>query len=298
MMSLAELIPPALHSASRILLIVAVTFGAHLAVVGVRWLSRRLLRSAPASQAKLQTLTGFGASVLVFVLYFLALGFVLRELGISLTAYLASASIIGLAVSFGSQGLVQDVIMGLTVVFSDLLDVGDIVEMGGQVGIVESVGIRFTVIVSFTGAQIYVPNRTIANVINYPRGYVRAFLDVRLPDDPRQAEAAQAKVKELTQAAYEQFPGILLLPPSIEAREETSAGYAYLRVKFRIWPGQGALVETTVKQSLVQALRELDSAYADWMVAVHYRAEPRSKDPERRLPRPAVLRRRTDDHRS
>lgn len=284
--ALASSVP---ESTARILVIVAVTLGAHLAVVGIRWLSHRIVRSFAPSQAKAQTLSGFATSVLVFALYFLALGFVLRELGISLAAYLASASIIGLAVSFGSQGLVQDVIMGLTVVFSDLLDVGDMVEMGGQVGIVESVGIRFTVIVSFTGAQVYVPNRAILNVVNYPRGYIRAFLDVRLPEDPGLVEQARTEIEDLVEGVYEQFPGILLVRPSIEGVQETSAGYSYLRVKFRIWPGQGVLVETTVKQNVLQVLRALDPAYADWMIAVHYRAEPRSGDPDRRLPRPAAL---------
>lgn len=275
---------------NHILIIVAVVLAAHLGVILVRRGSRKVLSSGAVSQAKVQTLTGFVASIAVFTLYFLAVGFILRELGVSLTAYVASASVVGLAVSFGSQGIVQDIITGLTVVISDLLDVGDMVEVGGQVGIVEQVGIRFTVIRNFTGAQVYIPNRTIANVVNYPRGFVRAFMDVRLPADPDAQNRAEAEITSLVQSAYEQFPGIMLLPPNVVGRETTQAGYAYLRVKFRIWPGQGLVIETSVKESVVAALRLLDPAYAAWMVSVHYRAEPPGEDPTKRLPRPAVLR--------
>ena len=109
----------------RFVAIIAVAVGAHLTTVVIRGASRHLLLHRIRSETKVLTVTGFAASVIVFSIYFAACGFLLSELGISLTTYLASASVIGLAVSFGSQGIVQDVITGLTVVFSDLLDVGD-----------------------------------------------------------------------------------------------------------------------------------------------------------------------------
>lgn len=270
----------------------AVALAAHALVLGVRGLSRRILRSRATSEAKIQTVTSFFTSLLVFAVYFGAGGFVLSELGVSLTTYLASASVIGLAVSFGSQGVVQDVITGLTVVFSDLLDIGDLVELGGQVGIVESVGIRFTVLVNFAGARVYVPNRTVTNVVSYPAGFVRVFLDARLPEDPSLWPEAERKIATLMDAAYEQHPGILLVPPTLEGRAETRAGYGYVRIKFRIWPGQAAVIEQAVKPSIVQAMKRLDSSYGDWMVTVHHRAEPKQADERRRLPRPAALRAR------
>ncbi len=276
-------------SAARFVTIAAVAVAAHLVAVLIRGGSRRLLRSRMRSEAKVLTVTGFGTSVIVFGVYFAAFGFLLSELGVSLTTYLASASVIGLAVSFGSQGVVQDVITGLTVVFSDLLDVGDMVDIGGQVGIVESVGMRFTVLVNFSGARVYVPNRSIGNVINYPKGYIRAYLDVRLPADPAVQPQTEQRLTDLARAAYEQYPGILLLPPTVEGRVEPRGGWSYLRIKFRIWPGQGAVLENAVKPALAQFLRSVDDKYADWMISVHYRSEPAGRDPRRRLPRPSAL---------
>jgi small conductance mechanosensitive channel len=271
----------------RLALIAAVALLAHLATLLIRATSQRFLRSRLHSEAKARTVTGFVTSSVVFAIYFGAVGFALSELGVPLTTYIASASVIGLAVSFGSQGVVQDVITGLTVVFSDLLDVGDMVDIGGQVGIVEKVGMRFTVLVNFAGAQVFVPNRNISNVINYPKGYIRAYLDARVPRDPGVVAEAERRLRELGLAAHDQYPGILLLPPSYEGRVETRDGSAFLRTKFRIWPGQGGVLEGPVKAAILQALKALDDSYADWMVSIHYRSEPKGREPERGLPRTA-----------
>src|SRR5687767_4431636 len=90
------------------------------------------------------------------------------------------ASVLGLAIGFGSQGLVQDVVTGLTLIFSDLIDVGDLVEVSGQTGVVRGVTMRFVELENALGGTVFVPNRTISSVINYPRGYVRCFVDVTL----------------------------------------------------------------------------------------------------------------------
>ncbi|MCB9788514.1 MAG: mechanosensitive ion channel [Deltaproteobacteria bacterium] len=267
----------------------SVALGAHLVVGVVRALGRRLLRSRVGSFTKLRTVTGFLSSVVVFSIYFGAIGFILAELGVALTTYLASASVIGLAVSFGSQGVVQDVITGLTVLSSDLLDVGDMVDIGGQIGIVDDVGMRFTTLVNFAGAQVFVPNRLINNVINYPKGYIRAYLDARLPEDPALQADAETRLTDIAQATYEQYPGILLLPPTVVGRLRLRGEREFLRVKFRIWPGQGALLEGAVKAAVIASLKQLDPQYADWMVTVYYRAEPQEPQSGKRLPRPGGL---------
>ncbi len=275
----------------RLVVIICITAAAHFATVALRGLSNRILRSRLRSEEKALTVTGFVTSLLIFGIYFAGIGFVLSELGVSLTTYFASASVIGLAVSFGSQGIVQDVITGLTVVFTDIVDVGDMVDIGGQTGIVEKVGMRFTVLINFFGARVYVPNRSIASVTSYPRGYVRAFLDVRLPKDRDQHKAARDCAWEIAKSCHEQHPGTILLPPSQEGTFSTNAndGAEFFRIKFKIWPGQGQILETSLKQAVLLGLKRIDPEYADWMTTIHYRAEPPGDDPSRRLPRPAVL---------
>jgi moderate conductance mechanosensitive channel len=160
-------------TSARILLLLLLALGSHGLVLIVKALMGYLVAYASSkSQSKLKSVASLAKSFLVFIIYFRMFGLILREMGISLTTYLASASVIGLAIGFGSQGLVQDVVTGLTLVLSNLIDVGDMVEIGGQTGMVRSIGMRFTILENALGAEVFIPNRSIINVINYPRGYV------------------------------------------------------------------------------------------------------------------------------
>lgn len=254
----------------RILLILAVAAFAHLAVRAIRHFGQLLLSSDSLGRwAKARTLGGLITSALVFSLYFLAVGLVLSEFGVSLTAYLASASILGLAIGFGSQGMVQDVVTGLSVIFSDLFQVGDLVEISGQSGLVQSVGMRFTVLLNPLGAQVFIPNRTLSNVVVYPRGYVRCFVDIGLsPQQDKQTQMVNT-IKAITEGFVARYPGIFRDRPEIEAASSTPSGRSVLRVKFRIWPGRTAPIEGVYKQEVVQTLKQTDPDYADWMVTVN-----------------------------
>jgi moderate conductance mechanosensitive channel len=268
---------------TRALLILAVVVALHIGVHLVRIGGERLARtSATASVRKLQTTISLATSVAVFTLYFLGVGFILRELGISMTAYLASASVIGLAVGFGSQGVVQDVVTGLTLIFSNLVDIGEMVNIGGQIGIVHSIGMRFIVLENSFGALVSIPNRTITSVISYPRGYVRAIVDVSLADDEDTKRRMITLAEQLVPTVAEQFPGIMRSPPSVDGLQRTSAGRAFLRLKFRIWPDRLEPISQSFRQELVYGLKKLDPGYADWMVAVHFEVE-QPRRPERSL---------------
>jgi small-conductance mechanosensitive channel len=270
----------------RILMILGIAAGAHLLVLLIRRLGQRIMASSVSSSiSKVRTVTSLSVSIAVFAMYFVAVGLVLKEFGISLTAYFASATIIGLAVGFGSQGLVQDVVTGLTVVFSDLFDVGDMVEIAGQTGIVQKIGIRFTVLINFMGAEVFIPNRTIANVVKYERGYVRAIADINLPSNPEMVKPVEDRIGSIVEATYEQFPGILMTPPTIEGRYQTSSGKEFLRVKFRIWPGQGGPLEGSFKREVVESLKTIDSTYSDWMVVLTYEVEKKPVTVQRPVPR-------------
>ena len=263
-----------LGSPLRILIVASIMVGFHLMVILVRRLSNKWMSSKVSTRlSKSRTIGSLATSALVFVLYFTAFGLILNEFGVSLKAYLASASIMGLAIGFGSQGLVQDVVNGLTVVFSGLFDVGDMVEISGQTGTVKAFGMRFTVIENAFGAEVSIPNRTITNVVRYPRGYIRGLADITLPDNPQLAKQAEERVTNIVNATFEQVSGTFVYPPSIEGRVKTSSGKEFLRVKFRLWPGRGTPIETVFKQEVFYSLKALDPHYQDWMVTVNYEVE-------------------------
>lgn len=256
----------------QILVILLLAIAAHTLVLLVKNLSNRM-KLFGFSKPKFHSIVSLTRSILIFIIYFGAFGLILNELGISLTAYLASASVLGLAIAFGSQGLVQDLVTGLTLVMSDLLNVGDMVEIGGQTGIIRTIGMRFIILENAMGAEVFIPNRSIMNVINYPRGYVRCIVDITLPADPETRDNMREIVNQATDSFKEQFPGILVRPATIEGIIKMDSDKEILRIKFRIWPGRGTPIETIFKQELVQKFRLIDTSFTDWMISVNYEVE-------------------------
>jgi moderate conductance mechanosensitive channel len=265
----------------RIAAIVGVALGLHLLVGVVRRISEWIVTPATSPELardllerrrpRIATVTTLVVSGLTFIIYFTAVGLILREVGVNLRTYFASATVIGLAVGFGSQGLVQDVVIGLTLIFSDAFDVGDVVEISGQVGRVEKVGLRFTTLSNFIGQTVYIPNRNIGVIGRFRRGAIRAFIDVQLPAGAAEP-AVVAAIGRVMHGVRAQHPAVVLAEPELLGPVTAEpGGWRYLRVKLRVWPGQGPFVESAVRQRLLGEMRGLDAGYADWMVTVTYR---------------------------
>ncbi|GAA0079223.1 mechanosensitive ion channel family protein [Clostridium sp. CTA-5] len=115
-------------------------------------------------------------SVLKYSVYFLGIASILSNLfnGMSFTF----ASIGGVAVGFGAQSLVKDLINGFFILFEDQFGVGDHITIGAFEGIVESIGIRTTVIKDFSGDVHSIPNGSIVQITNHSRDNIRFIVDV------------------------------------------------------------------------------------------------------------------------
>ena len=119
---------------------------------------------------------------------------------------------------------------------------------------------------------MFIPNRTIANVSRFPHGGVYAYADIQIPDGVDRHKAVQT-VENVARGMWRQFGAIILSEPmwgDVETAE--GGGWSFLRVHFKIWPGQGSLIETTFRQQMVSAMKTFEPNYADWQVAVTYRA--------------------------
>jgi len=103
---------------------------------------------------------------------------VLAEFGVDLKPILAGAGILGLAVGFGAQTLVKDVITGFFILLENQIRVGDTVTAAGCSGVVEAVNLRTTVLRDFDGTTHIIPNSSITVVTNATRDWSRAVLDV------------------------------------------------------------------------------------------------------------------------
>jgi small conductance mechanosensitive channel len=103
---------------------------------------------------------------------------VLGEFGVDLKPILAGAGILGLAVGFGAQTLVKDVITGFFILLENQIRVGDTVTAAGCTGVVEAVNLRTTVLRDNDGTTHIIPNSAISVVANSTRDWARAILDV------------------------------------------------------------------------------------------------------------------------
>jgi small conductance mechanosensitive channel len=270
---------------TRLLLIIGLAVFAHLAVKIIRHISEWIIFKGEAQknalnfmtqQPKFITVTRLIVSAVTFVIYFFALGLILQEFGVDLTTYLASASVIGLAISFGLQGLVQDIVSGLTLIFWDVMDVGDLVEISGSTtnvaGRVEEIGLRYTKLINFNKQEVYVPNRVIANVSRFPRGGLDAYGDVQIPAGADEKNAVEI-ITRVAQGMRGQFGAIILSEPVIgELKTAPGGNWKFIRIDFKIWPKQEGLIETIFRQQMFSAMKTFDPNYADWQVCVTYRA--------------------------
>lgn len=123
-----------------------------------------------------KTLGGVMKSILKYSVYFLGITSILSVLfgGISFTF----ASIGGVALGLGSQSLIKDFINGFFILFEDQFGIGDYVTIGNFSGIVQTIGIRTTIIKDFTGDIHSIPNGMISEVTNHSRGNTRFIVDV------------------------------------------------------------------------------------------------------------------------
>ena len=255
----------------RILFVLLIAICAHLLVIIVKRSTKLFHKKTNIkSSPKILSIISLLNSVLIFIIYFLAIGYALKELGISLTAYIASASVIGLAVGFGSQGIVQDVVTGFTLIVSNQIDIGDMVEINGQTGIISSIGMRFVVFENAIGAKVYIPNRNINVVINYPKKHIKCQLDIILPNNLEVKRKIIEKVDEMLKIVPNKYPNILISKKTKTKILIAMNDNEIYRLIFEIWPGRGTPIESTYKQELLQSIKTIDTSFADWMISVNY----------------------------
>ena len=135
----------------------------------------------------------------IFVALVIVVGLtVLSEVGVNIAPLLAGAGVVGLAIGFGSQALVKDVITGLFILFEDTINVGDVVDLDGKSGVVEAITIRTIRLRDMTGSQITIPFSAVTTIKNMTRDFSYYVYDVSVAydQDIAQVEDVLKKIDE------------------------------------------------------------------------------------------------------
>jgi small conductance mechanosensitive channel len=206
----------------------------------------RLIRpaSAPTRVAQMReqqtrthagVLYGAGTGLIVLVAFFLAL----PELGFSVTPIAALAGLASLALGFGAQHLVRDLINGFFIVFEDQYVVGDMVRIGDTLGRVEHLTLRRTVLRDLQGGVVTIPNGEIRQAANLSRDWSQLFVDVIVSTDESvdTALAALDKVCSELRADAAWSPA-LIDGPRVLGVESLSVSGATLRLQVRTAPNR------------------------------------------------------------
>lgn len=139
-----------------------------------------------------QTLSKLLKSIIHYAVYFIAILTILINIGLNPTPVLAGAGILGLAIGFGAQNLVKDIITGFFLIFENQLHVGDYVQVNGTIsGTVEEIGLRVTKIREWNERLHYLSNGEISQVTNYNREQMRPLVDVIVSFEEDQEKVEQ-----------------------------------------------------------------------------------------------------------
>jgi small-conductance mechanosensitive channel len=158
-------------------------------------------RAAQAQEQQTRTLAGLLFSAGTKIVWGIALLTALPEFGINVTPIATLAGLASLAIGFGAQNLVRDIITGFYIVLEDQYIVGDTIQVADTIGRVEHVTLRRTVVRDARGALVTIANGDIRTVANLSRDWSQAFVDISLsPDAPleqtlRSLESAAAELR-------------------------------------------------------------------------------------------------------
>jgi len=173
------------HTGWKIFTIIGICFGVYMVIRRIaplairREIKREMKRKPKVEREKrVQTLVRLTTTVSAISLGILATFLVLQQLGINITAPLVGLGVFGVAIGFGAQYLIRDLIAGFFVYLENQYNVGDVIRTGNVAGIVEGLSLRRTVLRDLDGARHIIPNGEIRIVSNLTQEWSRAHLNI------------------------------------------------------------------------------------------------------------------------
>jgi small conductance mechanosensitive channel len=216
----------------------------------------RRFEALPATsprRQRVQTIHNLLTSVARYTIWPLALILILAEIGINVGALVATAGVAGLAVGFGAQTLVRDVISGVFLLFDDTIHVGDLVRVGSDVGTVEYIGVRLIKVRKFNGEMLMVPAGELRIFGNQSIGFARVIVGVGLPyeADPRPILATMQQAADTWAATRKDV--MLDERPEVQALTGFGESQIDARVIVRVVPGEQFAAERDIRMAIKEA---------------------------------------------
>jgi len=193
-------------------------------------------------------------NIITYVIYFISAIMILEYCGFAVKGLLAGAGIVGLAVGFGAQSLVKDIISGFFIIFEDQFSVGDYIKINTFEGEVLEIGLRTTKLKSKTGELHLIPNGSILQVTNYSILNSVSIVDMTIANDNRLELAEKLIYEKLSQLERKVDEIVKVL--ELEESEILDSGEIVLRITTETKPTKQDEVSRLIRKELRPVLDE------------------------------------------
>jgi len=206
------------------------------------------------SERRQRTISRLLQSIISYAVYFSAIIAILSRLDIKIAGLLAGAGIVGLAIGFGAQSLVKDVITGFFIIFEDQFGVGDYIKINGAEGTVVEIGLRTTKINGGTGEQFIIPNGSIGEVVNYSVNNSKIFIDLQMTSDA-DFERAESIIKKYLESLPDVHKELVTVPAFLGV-QNVKGTEVTIRIVAETLPQQQYGVARTIRRDVTKLFEE------------------------------------------
>ncbi len=210
-----------------------------------------------AAEKRIKTLTGLLGTIFLTLLWVIAVVMGLDQIGLDITPIIASAGIAGLAVGFGAQNLVKDVINGFFMILENQVRVGDVAVVNGTGGLVEAISFRTITLRDLSGTVHIFPNGTVTTLANMTKDWSFYVMDIGVAykEDTDRVSAVMKEVGKELQEDPEIGPNILE-PIEIMGVDNFGESEVVIKARLKTLPIQQWMVGREYRRRLKKAFDE------------------------------------------
>jgi moderate conductance mechanosensitive channel len=244
------------HGVNLVIILIGAFIVIRAANLGVDHLQFKLARRHATGdlewQRRAATLSGILTSTVTVTVGFVAVLMLLRELSIDIVPILTGAGIAGLAIGFGAQNLVRDVISGFFLILEDQVRIGDLARINGVAGTVEQINLRTLVLRDGEGGVQVFPNGTITALANLSKQYAYALVDVKVAYSEN-IDRVMGTIREVGNSIEHDvvWGAMVQAPLEILGVESLTDGAATIRMKFKVSPLNQGKVANELRRRLM-----------------------------------------------
>ena len=230
-------------------------------------LERRTITNKKVDKKKLKTLEQLVINILRFITIIFIILSILTVFGVNVKTFLAGLGVISVVIGLALQDILKDFIMGFSLIIENYFSVGDTVEISGFKGKVIHLGLRTTKLQQFEGPVLIVPNRNIAEVINYTNSYSQAIVDVDVAYES-DFDKVERVLQETAISLTKTLKGIVNEVEVLGVEKLDSSSVTY-RIMVNTEPLEQFIVQRKIRKEILTALNKANIKIPYPQIEVH-----------------------------